>query len=169
MAVDVKLIGFDRVLKDLARVKNEAPKSLERIHYRISTRWRDFAVRYAPKSPTDKERKKQSRATAAQWKAARKRRSKTSTSRRKPGGLMHSITARSNEKFAEVFVPVNSEAGGYAFKMHEEKGQTWFKRGAGTIAKGAKADAKYITRAGEDEAPRFIEIINDELERLKKD
>jgi hypothetical protein len=71
----------------------------------------------------------------------------TATSRPKPGGLMRSIAFRVSDGSAEIFVAANSEAGRYAFRMHEEKGKSWWNRGPGTVAKGSRADEKFITRA----------------------
>jgi hypothetical protein len=88
-----------------------------------------------------------------------------STKRPMPGGLMRSITFRSTDHLVEVFVPSNSPAGSYAFKMHEEKGSRWKERGPGTQAKGPKADDKFITRAATDKKGEFIAIINDELNK----
>lgn len=64
-----------------------------------------------------------------------------------PGGLMRSIQLETGDDFAEVFVASNAEAGSYAVKIHDEKGQTWQKRGPGTQAKGPQADDKFIQRA----------------------
>ncbi len=133
-------------------------KGMERTYYRIGALVKDTAVKYAPKSPTNKERRARSNATAAQWKAARKRRSPRSTSREMPGGLMRSISFRATPDFAEVFVAANSEAGKYAFTIHELKGKAWSKRGPGTVAKGSKADDKFITRAIEDRKPDIAKI-----------
>jgi len=64
-----------------------------------------------------------------------------------PGGLGRSIQLETGDDYAEVFVPVNSEAADYAVKMHDEKGVTWKNRGPGTQAKGPQADDKFIERA----------------------
>lgn len=49
----------------------------------------------------------------------------------------------------------NAEAGKYAKRIHDEKGKTWRKRGPGTVAKGARADDKYIQRAVQKAAKEF--------------
>lgn len=85
------------------------------------------------------------------------------TSRAKPGGLMRSIQFASDQTKAEIFVPVNSPAGKYAFKMHEEKGKTWKHRGPGTQAKGYKADDKFIERAIKDNESKLVKIVDDEV------
>ena len=56
---------------------------------------------------------------------------------------------------AEVYVAANAEAGKYAKRIHDEKGKTWRKRGPGTVAKGARADDKYILRAVQQAAKDF--------------
>lgn len=85
------------------------------------------------------------------------------TGRPKPGGLQNSITFTSNETQAQIFVPANSEAGKYAYRIHEEKGITWFRRGPGTQVKGAKADSKFIERAIKDNTEQIQVMIQDEL------
>lgn len=72
------------------------------------------------------------------------------TSRANPGGLYRSITCEATDDYVDVFVPLDSEAGAYAYRIEMEKGLTWQKRGPGTVAKGAQADAKFIERAIDD-------------------
>lgn len=38
--------------------------------------------------------------------------------------------------------------GKYALRIHDEKGKAWRRRGPGTVAKGARADDKFILRTG---------------------
>ena len=80
-----------------------------------------------------------------------------------PGGLMRSISMRSTAALVEVFVPANSPAGSYAFKIHEEKGRTWKERGPGTQARGPQADDKFITRAADDNREKFRQIVDAEI------
>lgn len=47
----------------------------------------------------------------------------------------------------------------YAKRIHDEKGSKWWKRGAGTIAKGARADEKFIERAVKDNADKYQGLI----------
>ena len=83
----------------------------------------------------------------------------TAYSRPKPGGLMRSIAYRVGLDTAEIYVAANSEAGKYAFRMHEEKGKTWWNRGPGTVAKGTRADHKFIERAITENQPRIREAL----------
>ena len=78
---------------------------------------------------------------------------------------MRSIAFQSSDSMVEVFVPSNSPAGSYAFKMHEQKGSKWKERGPGTQAKGPQADDKFITRAATDKNGEFIAVINDEVNK----
>lgn len=135
--------------------------------------WKD-AVANAPKSPTDAQAKAhRKRDWVAKHGAGRAsirafnryqdlgkaRRKANSHSRRAPGGLMRSIQWRLRGKGynidAEVYVAANAEAGKYAKRIHDEKGKTWRKRGPGTVAKGARADDKYILRAVQKAAKEF--------------
>ena len=87
------------------------------------------------------------------------RRKAGSHSRHAPGGLERSIQWRLIGKGfsldAEIYVAANAQAGKYAKRIHDEKGKTWRKRGPGTVAKGARADDKYILRAVQKAAKDF--------------
>lgn len=91
---------------------------------------------------------------------------KGSKTRPMPGGLMRSIMVQNTDTQVEVFVPSNSLAGSYAFKIHEEKGKKWKYRGPGTQAKGPDADDKFIVRAAERKTGEFAAILNSEINKL---
>lgn len=152
----------DEVRKWLEAKQAKVQEGMVRMNYRIGSLVKDTSVRYAPKSPSEAEKKKASTATAKQWKSARKRRTDRATSRAKPGGLMRSIQFRATQEFAEVFVAANSEAGKYAFGIHELKGVVWNERGAGTVAKGSQADDKFISRAINDKRDDIRKIAEDQ-------
>jgi hypothetical protein len=137
----------------------------QRMLYRMGERVKDKAVEYAPKGPTQEEKQSLSRATKAQWAAAKKRRQPRATTRANPGSLMRSIAFKATAKEAEIFVAANSPAGKYAFRIHEEKGLSWFKRGPGTVKKGAQADDKFITRAMADQRTELERIAEDQMNR----
>lgn len=145
--------------------------------------WKD-AVANAPKSPTDAQakahRKRDWVAKHGSGRASirafnryqdlgKARRNPNSHSRRAPGGLMKSIQWRLRGKGynidAEVYVAANAEAGKYAKRIHDEKGKTWRKRGPGTVAKGARADDKYIQRAVQQAAKDFPSRLQKRLAR----
>ena len=67
------------------------------------------------------------------------------------------------ETGCSVFVASNSQAGRYARRIHDEKGVTWRNRGPGTIAKGARADEKFIERAIKDNVQKFRDFIEHHL------
>lgn len=155
--------GMPGVQKAVERAMQDAGKQA----------WKD-AVANAPKSPTDAQAKAHRKAAwvgkhgsgrasiRAFNKAQRQgkaRRNPNSHSRRAPGGLMGSIQWRLRGKGynidAEVYVAANAEAGKYAKRIHDEKGKTWRKRGPGTVAKGPRADDKYILRAVQQAAKEF--------------
>ena len=64
-----------------------------------------------------------------------------------------------------VFVAKNSPAGAYARYIHDEKGVRWFKRGAGTVAKGSRADEKFIERAVNDNAENYRRVYEQEIQK----
>lgn len=81
------------------------------------------------------------------------------------GDLERSIVFRTHRNDVEVLVPGNSAAGRYAERIHDFKGRTWNKRGVKTIAKGARADEKYISRAIDDDRVK-INAMLDKLFRI---
>ena len=112
------------------------------------------AVANAPRSPTKEE-----------FSRTLKRKSQTDRKDFFPGGLEKSIEVDYDKANMSVviFVRENSYAGKYARKIHDEKGRTWKNRGPGTIAKGDRADDKFIERAIRDNETRFAEILPDEF------
>ena len=83
-----------------------------------------------------------------------------------PGGLEKSIQAETLANGdVSVFVASNSLAGEYARYIHDEKGVKWFKRGAGTVAKGSRADEKFIARAVADNSERYLMVYQQEIDR----
>lgn len=113
------------------------------------------AVRNAPISPTNNQYSK----------AVLKRKKRTSR-RLHPGGLSRSIEWDARDMEGAVFVASNSEAARYAKRIHDEKGKTWHKRGPGTVAKGARADDKFIERAVRDNERLIDGIIESEMRRV---
>ena len=111
----------------------------------------------APRSPTMKQL------------SATLKRKKRTRHRTHPGGLEKSIKFEitQNNKVS-VFVAANSFAGKYAKRIHDDKGKTWRNRGPGTIAKGSRADDKFIARALRDNEDKFKSIIDDEVTKEAK-
>lgn len=116
----------------------------------------------APKSPTN-----------AQLSATLKRKKRTAR-KTYPGGLEQSIryevqgVGRDSE--CSVFVPSNGPATtktGYCYapRIHDEKGKSWRNRGPGTIAKGSRADDKFIERAIRDNQDKFFKYIETEVRK----
>lgn len=161
-------MDIDNAREVIAQLKLTAQRigaHQHRMLYRAGALVRDTAVRYAPKSPTMAEKEARSTGTKAQREAGKRRRQDRATSRPMPGGLMRSIEMRATESNAEIFCAANSEAGKYAWRIHEEKGKTWFRRGVGTVAKGAKADDKFIERALKDNAENIRRIAEDQVSK----
>ena len=121
------------------------------------------SVRNAPRGPTQAMR-------AALRKTKRKtKRAPRGHSRAKRGGLERSIEFALNPAGLEgvVYVAANSEAGAYAGRIHDQKGDTWHNRGPGTITKGARADEKFIARAVGDNAGKVDEFCKDEMGKVQ--
>jgi len=119
------------------------------------------AKRNAPKSPTMKQR-------SATLK--RKRRTKQKSN---AGGLERSIQYDVMGDTVSVYILQNAEcttAGGfnYAKRIHDEKGKSWFKRGAGTVAKGPQADEKFIQRAVFENAAKYQQKIDAAIQKALK-
>lgn len=151
MAGDIQ--GLDAVnaaIRDLSKV---APAASRRAMSRCGLIAVREAKANAPRSPTMKQH------------SATLKRKKRTARRLLPGGLEKSIECESSETGCSVFVASNSQAGKYAKRIHDEKGVTWRNRGPGTIAKGARADEKFIERAIKDNAQNFAQIVDDELRK----
>ena len=144
------LEAVSAAIRDLSKV---APAASRRAMVKCGM----LAVREAkansPKSPTMK-----------QVSATLKRKKRTAR-RMLPGGLEKSIEYEATDRGCSVFVASNSMAGKYAKRIHDEKGVTWRNRGPGTIAKGSRADDKFIERAIRDNADNFGRIVDDELRK----
>ncbi len=160
MDIEIKLEGINEAFATLANYAALAGRGTKRALFRVGTLVRDTAREYAPRSPTDTDKKA---AAKAAGKKRRKRKKKSrATHVTKPGGLERSLEFEVGTDDVEVFIADNSEAGPYGFIIHEEKGTKWQRRGIGTVSKGSKADDKFITRAIVDEEDNIIEIILDE-------
>lgn len=107
-----------------------------------------IARTYSPESPI----KRNTRKTNKSGKTNRR------SSRVTSGSLRDSITFQTGRNFVSIFVPSNSRGGEYAEKIHDEKGQTWHKRGSRTVQKGNKADHKFIERAADDSEEKIEEL-----------
>ena len=147
------ITGLDAVTAALNGLRRVAPTAAKRSMARCGLIAVREAKANAPRSPTMK-----------QISATLKRKRRTS---RKvlPGGLEKSIEYDADERRCSVFVAANSMAGRYAKRIHDEKGKSWRNRGAGTVAKGSRADEKFIERAIKDNADKFTAIVEDEVRK----
>ncbi len=149
-------------------------KALERAMQDAGRQAHKDAIANAPRSPTAAQARAQRksnwvakhgdgkasiRAFNKAQRQGKARRKANSHSRHAPGGLMKSIQWRMTGKGfaldAEIYVAANAEAGKYAKRIHDEKGKTWRRRGPGTVAKGPRADDKFILRAVQQAAKKF--------------
>ena len=123
------------------------------------------SIKNCPRSPTMAQIKRDRKTR----KDTSKRRKASAHTRAKPGGLERSIefevVDRGSSATAYVFVAGNSEAGRYAKRVHDEKGKTWQNRGIGTIAKGTRADDKFIERAVAKNSGKIGAIIKREIDK----
>jgi hypothetical protein len=191
--MEVVITGLPEIVTTLNNVDNGIRAGMRRALFRIGALVKRTAVDYAPISPSTTmlkafaKRLKGGGADAnVMYVAGRKGRSGTavkltafydyrmnmllskdprSTTRPMPGGLMKSIAFSSSDSHAEIFVPSNSPAGSYAFKIHELKGSKWKERGPGTQAKGSQADDKFIMRAITDNEGNIIAIMKDQIDK----
>ena len=146
-------------LQELERALSRFPERLAAARSRAGARVGLHCVREAkanaPRSPTK-----------AQHSKTLKRKRITSRRQFFPGGLEKSIACETLPNGdVSVFVAKNSFAGEYARYIHDEKGVRWFKRGAGTVAKGSRADEKFIERAVNDNAEKYRRVYEQEFQR----
>lgn len=166
MSLTFSLSGVEGVLREMQQAGQQIAKQSARAMFRVGALVKDTAQQYAPISPNQTQKN-------SLLKRGRKRgaggrfvgRKASATSRAKPGSLQASIRFQSDAGKADIYVPSNSPAGKYAEKMHNEKGKSWYRRGIGTVAKGAQADHKFIERAIRDNESKIDAILNDELGR----
>ena len=147
------VMELERLFRDAGNI---AAQVAERGLRRCALLAQAEAVENAPRSPTKE-----------QFSATLKRKKRTDRKDFFPGGLEKSIDIdydRANMA-AVVCVRENSYAAKYARKIHDEKGSTWHNRGPGTIAKGDRADEKFIERAIRENEARFLEILTDEFRK----
>jgi len=136
-----EITGLEEVSRALSGLRNVCPEAARQAMFACAERCKQTAVRYAPRSPTMKNHS-----------AGRLKRKKRTVSRKFPGNLEKSISCEHDERHASVYVATNAlcvSKGGfnYAKKIHDERGKSWFKLGAGSVAKGGKVGEKYIERA----------------------
>jgi len=74
------------------------------------------------------------------------------------GSLKNSITSEVFPERVEIGVPINSKAGDYAEKMHDEKGKTWKRLSSG---KQPKSTDKYIEKAEKDSRRQYMKAVGD--------
>ena len=159
--IGVEVIGLSAVIRGLENYVKDIDRAIDRWGYRVGTKIVPTAQKYCPKSPTRSESGAKAR------KGARKARA---TSRSTPGALQNSITYKQGKDYVDILVPVNSAGGGYAVKIHDEKGHSWHNRGKGTQAKGAQADDKFIKRAVDfhDKNGDIKQILRDEIRKARR-
>lgn len=158
MEMSVELKGVPEALQTLRRVAKDGEAATGRALGRISLLVQREARKNAPKGPT---RAQLNRRRKTRRKVTRNARA---TSRPSPGGLIASIEREVRGDEARIFVASNSRAGKYAYRIHELKNKPggWRYRGPGTVAKGARADEKFIERAIVDERGNILDIIKSE-------
>ena len=146
-------------LSELTRALSRFPTRLAAARSRAGRLIGDFARQQAKENAPISPKKKLHSKTL-------KRRRITARRQFFPGELEKAIRAETLANGdVSVFVTKNSNAWKYARYIHDEKGVRWFKRGAGTVEKGWRADEKFIERAVNDNAERYRRVYEQELQR----
>jgi hypothetical protein len=151
------------VIRAFGKLPKQIDKRTERFLNRAAFIVHRDAVRNAPISPNQNQINKFNKSCGDGERKMRPR----DTDLPEPGGLERSIEKLVSGNDAIIFVAANSDAGSYAAKIHDEKGETWFKRGIGTISKGSKADDKFIERAIDCNKRNIEKIFNNEMGKVK--
>ena len=151
----MEIHGLTELTKALSRFPERLAAARSRAGAHVGLHCVREAKANAPRSPTK-----------AQHSKTLKRKRITSRRQFFPGGLEKSIQAETLANGdVSVFVAKNSFAADYARYIHDQKGVRWFKRGAGTVAKGARADEKFIERAVNDNAEKYRLVYEQEIRR----
>lgn len=155
IGVGIEISGLDGLRAAFNRLTGTTGANVRRALVRIGDLTRREAADNAPCSPTMKIL------------SATLRRKRRTARRTFPGGLEKSIEReiRPDGLSVAVFVASNSYAGKYARRIHDLKGVAWFRRGPGTVAKGPRADEKFVERAIRDNESAFLRIIQGEIDR----
>jgi len=156
-----EITGIEEVSRALGELRKVCPAAARQALFVCAERCKQTAVSYAPRSPTMKNH------------SGKLKRKKQTVSRKFPGNLEKSIEAEYDDNHASVFVAMNAlcvSKGGfnYAKKIHDERGKTWQKLGAGSIAKGGKVGDKYIERAIKDNVDWCLRAITGRLQAVLK-
>jgi hypothetical protein len=147
-----------RLEKSLAKAGKDFGKGKKKLLKKIGVLVQGLAMKYCPESPT----KSQYASMNKSGKTSRKSSGITT------GSLRDSITHEVGKDFVSINVPSNSRGGKYAEKMHDKKGSEWLNRGPRTKQKGAKADEKFIFRAGKDTQKETDALIDQVLNEMIK-
>ncbi len=163
--MEIAVTGMSDVVELIEAGNQKVIKAVGDGLAQAAQRVRFRAVKNAPRSPTQAQinRARKTRTDT------RSRRNPMAFTRAKPGGLERSISATVDKQglTAHIFVDANSEAGKYAVYIHDGKGKAWHKRGIGTIAKGGRADHKFIERAIENGQQAIMDKLVAEVGRVK--
>lgn len=158
MEITTQLKGVREALHTLKLVDRDAGRATDRALTAIGLLVQREARRNAPRSP------KRSQLNRARKTTRRTKRNARAHSGPNPGGLIRSITSKTQNDGVHVFVSGNAEAGKYAHRIHELKHKPggWTRRGLGTQSRGSRADDKFITRAITDNEGNILKIIKQE-------
>ena len=155
------ITGLEQLNAAILDLRRQTARGIRRALVEIGDHAMREAKANAPISPTMKR-------TSSTLK-----RKKRTASRKMPGGLEKSIFREilPGDSGVSVFVPQNglcqSKKGfNYAKRIHDEKGSKWRKRGPGTVAKGARADAKFVERAIKDNVDKYTAFIEKEIRKV---
>jgi hypothetical protein len=157
----MRIEGVNEITGGLARLNRLIADRRRQALTRATLLVHRESVLNAPRSPT-----------SAQLFRLRKTKGKTrrnpdAHSRPKPGGLRRSIEFDVNDGVGEIFVALNSEAGKYAARIHDERYISWWNRGPGTIALGERAKEKFIERALNDNRAAIDGMLDDAVKGLQ--
>lgn len=155
MEIQIHVRGLAELTQALSRFPERLAAARSRAGVRIGVHCVGEAKANAPRSPTKTQHSK-----------TLKRKRITSRRQFFPGGLEKSIQAETLAGgTVSVFVAKNSFAAAYARYIHDQKGVRWWKRGAGTVAKGARADEKFIERAVNENAEKYGRVYEQEIRK----
>jgi hypothetical protein len=144
-----------RLELSLTKAGKSYDKGKKRLLHKIGAIVQGLARKYCPESPT--------KSMYARMNESGKTSRSITT-----GSLRDSITTNQGKDFVSINVPSNSRGGEYAEKIHDKKGSEWHKRGPRTKQKGAKADDKFIFRAGKDSEKEIDGLIDQVINEMTK-
>jgi len=148
--------ALKRLDRSFTKAGKDFKKGRKKFLQKLGVVVQGLAKEYCPESPNIGDYARQNKSGVT-----KRRRDSITT-----GSLRDSITVEAKSDRVSISVPSNARGGKYAEKIHDKKGSEWQEVGVRTKMKGAKADEKFIFRAGKDSEKEQSAIVDAVLDKF---